>query len=166
MHLGEHALNEEDVERARGYFEESLEYGASSHATLWVSMALNGLGWVALARRDYAQACTHFQDACRWAITTRLIRPATLALAGLASALGTSPETTAEGLVRAAALWGAAEAIREEARLPFSAGDRLRIDKYMIAARTRLAAQAWEMAVAQGHGLTLEQACNLALTHV
>jgi hypothetical protein len=64
---------------------------------------------------------------------------------------------------RAARLWGAAEALREQTSLPKDALVNQDYERWMAAARTRFDAATFAAAWAAGRALTLEQAIAAAL---
>ena len=65
---------------------------------------------------------------------------------------------------RAARLWGAAEALREEIGVPLQPEDRKLLDPYLAAARSSLGEVAWQATLAEGRATTLEQAIEYALS--
>jgi hypothetical protein len=77
------------------------------------------------------------------------------AFAGLAGARGQG--------VRAARLWGAAEALRETIGAPHSPEARPYYERSMAAARAVLGEAAWEAAFAEGGGMSPEEAAAYAL---
>jgi predicted ATPase/DNA-binding SARP family transcriptional activator/DNA-binding CsgD family transcriptional regulator len=79
-------------------------------------------------------------------------------LEGFASLVGAKAEGE-----RAAMLWGAAEALREEIGSPIQPTDRADYDRSVAAARTHLEGAAWEAAWKQGKEMSLEEAIEYAL---
>jgi hypothetical protein len=77
------------------------------------------------------------------------------ALAGAAGAQGQP--------LRAARLFGAAEALREKIGVPLSPADRPTYDRTVAAARAQLDASAFTTAWTAGRALTMEQAVSEAL---
>ena len=75
--------------------------------------------------------------------------------AGLAGARGQG--------VRAARLWGAAEALRESIGAPPTPEARPYYERSMAAARAQLGEAAWEAAFAQGMAMAPEEAAEYAL---
>jgi non-specific serine/threonine protein kinase len=65
---------------------------------------------------------------------------------------------------RAARLWGAAEALREEIGLPMQPEDRKLLDPYLAAARSSLDEVVWQAALAEGRAMIPEQAIEYALS--
>lgn len=66
--------------------------------------------------------------------------------------------------VRAARLWGAAEALREVLGLPFSPIQHFYYGPYIAHAHTSLNEEAWETAWAEGRAMSLEEAVEYALS--
>jgi DNA-binding CsgD family transcriptional regulator len=64
--------------------------------------------------------------------------------------------------IRAARLWGAAEAGREATGIALPPGDRALHEPYLASARSRLEAS-WEEAVAEGRAMSLDRAAEYAL---
>ena len=65
---------------------------------------------------------------------------------------------------RAAWLWGAAEAMREDICLPLQPEDRKLLDPYLVTARSSLSEADWQAMLAQGRAMTPEQAIEYALS--
>jgi DNA-binding CsgD family transcriptional regulator/Flp pilus assembly protein TadD len=65
---------------------------------------------------------------------------------------------------RAARLWGAAEALREEIGVPLQPEDRKLLDPYLTAARSSLGAVAWQAALAEGHAMMPEKVIEYAIS--
>ena len=68
--------------------------------------------------------------------------------------------------VRAARLWGAAEALYESINTVFSPLERHLFGPYIAAARAQLDEEAWEVARAEGRAMTTEQAVVYALSTI
>jgi DNA-binding CsgD family transcriptional regulator len=71
---------------------------------------------------------------------------------------GRSQEAGDEGIAWAVRLWGAAEVLREAARIPLSPIERVDYERAVAAARTWLGEQAFAAAWAEGRAMTPEQA--------
>jgi DNA-binding CsgD family transcriptional regulator len=80
-------------------------------------------------------------------------------LEGLAEVAGTLGK-----LLRAARLWGAAEAIREAIERLWSPAERLLHEPQLTAARSLLDEKTWETAFAEGRAMELEEAVEYALS--
>jgi predicted ATPase/DNA-binding SARP family transcriptional activator/DNA-binding CsgD family transcriptional regulator/Tfp pilus assembly protein PilF len=65
---------------------------------------------------------------------------------------------------RAARLWGAAEAMREDIGVPLQPEDRKLLDPYLATARSSLGEVAWQATLAQGRAMVPEQAIEYALS--
>jgi non-specific serine/threonine protein kinase len=65
---------------------------------------------------------------------------------------------------RAARLWGAAEAMREDIGVPLQPEDRELLDHYLATARSSLGEVAWQLAIAEGRAMMPEQAIEYSLS--
>jgi predicted ATPase/class 3 adenylate cyclase len=79
-------------------------------------------------------------------------------LAGIAVAQGS--------LVRAARLAGAADSLRGALGIPLSEVDRVRLDRWLSEPRKRLGKEGFDAALAEGAGMTTDQAIDYALRDV
>jgi hypothetical protein len=79
-------------------------------------------------------------------------------LQGMAGAAGASGED-----LRAARLWGAAEALLEATGLRLGPAERGLHERHLIITRSRLGAATWEEALAEGRAMTLEEGLAYAL---
>ena len=77
-------------------------------------------------------------------------------IAGSAGAGGMAP--------KAARLWGAAGALREEIGVPLQPENRTVLDPYLAAARSVLGEAAWQTALAEGRAMSPERAIEYALS--
>jgi len=67
---------------------------------------------------------------------------------------------------RAARLWGAVEALREDIDAPMLAVERPLQEPYLAASRSRLDKAAWEAAWEEGRSMTPEEAAAYALENI
>jgi predicted ATPase/DNA-binding SARP family transcriptional activator/DNA-binding CsgD family transcriptional regulator len=65
---------------------------------------------------------------------------------------------------RAARLWGAAEAMREDIGVPLQPEDRKLLDPYLATARSSLGEVAWQTTLSEGRAMTPEQAIEYSLS--
>jgi DNA-binding CsgD family transcriptional regulator len=65
---------------------------------------------------------------------------------------------------RAARLWGAAEAMREDISVPLQPEDRKLLDPYLTTARSSLGEAVWQAELAEGRAMMPEQAIEYALS--
>jgi predicted ATPase/DNA-binding SARP family transcriptional activator/DNA-binding CsgD family transcriptional regulator len=65
---------------------------------------------------------------------------------------------------RAARLWGAAEAMREDIGVPLQPEDRKLLDPFLTTARSSLGEAVWQAALAEGRAMMPEQAIEYALS--
>jgi hypothetical protein len=90
-------------------------------------------------------------------------RVITFALIDLASAMASDHEPHPDIVCRAAQIWGATEAVREEVGIFLPAAETKRYDQAITQAQTVVAPEQWALTWAQGRRLTLEQAIEAAL---
>jgi len=116
------------------------------------------IGHVALAQGDHERAAALYQEALtmQWELRERRDMAECLeALAAVAEEQGQ--------VERAARLFGAAEALREEVGAPLPPADRARYERYVAAVRAGLDEETFESTWAQGREMPLEQAMAYAL---
>jgi DNA-binding CsgD family transcriptional regulator/tetratricopeptide (TPR) repeat protein len=157
-----------EVERQRGNYERAKTLGMESMALAreigdkW--RVARVVGWVGLAavwngdEHDLAEglleeALALDRELGSWSYGAFCLE----ALAGLAGARGQ--------VLRAARLWGAAEALRTNIGAPRPLDDtRLLYESSMTAARTKLGEEAWAEAFAEGMAMSAEEAAGYALS--
>jgi DNA-binding CsgD family transcriptional regulator len=159
--LGHPALLQGDYERARALSEEALAFAnelGSSGVELAPSASVN-LGLALLGLGEHERAATPFEKAL--VMSQNMGRKPQViesleGMAGLAGALGKD--------TRAARLWGAAEATREDTGIALSPSERALHEPYLNSARSRLEETAWEEALAEGRAMSLDRATEYALS--
>lgn len=155
--LGSVAWAEGEFAEARSRFEACLALARKTPDRRDVALILHGLGMVAGSEGNQASAQTHFEQSLeihlqlgdRYGVATVLE-----GCAGLAS--------EAEPL-RAARLWGAAEAVREAIGAPLLPDERSRYERDLASVRGRVAESAFSSAWAGGREMTLSEAAAFAL---
>jgi predicted ATPase/DNA-binding SARP family transcriptional activator/DNA-binding CsgD family transcriptional regulator len=161
--LGMSAMDAGDRDRAIAHFQESLTLCRELGDGRGIAVALTSLGMTELSRGDLERSAPPLEEVLRLlqgrgdkvAISYSL-----LGLAGVAASRGHP--------VRAARLWGAAEASREAAGFPLSPFTLSNYDYegYLAAARAGLDEQSFSAAWAAGREMTPEQATDYALSEV
>jgi predicted ATPase/DNA-binding SARP family transcriptional activator/DNA-binding CsgD family transcriptional regulator len=161
--LGYIALLQRDYERAAGLSEETLAFahglgptGVEIAPEAWVNRGLAALGL-----SNYERANASLEEALltsQHAGRNPSVINALEGMASLAAALGED--------IRAAHLWGAAEAAREVTGIALPPGDRALHEPYLASARSRLGKAVWEEALVQGRAKSLEEAGQYALPRV
>jgi predicted ATPase/class 3 adenylate cyclase/Tfp pilus assembly protein PilF len=156
--LGVVALYRGDYAQAAALCTEGLAFFRELGNKRGIAAALANLGRAALYQSDYARAralqtesLTLFQQLGDQGGIAECLE----ALAGAAGAQGQP--------LRAARLFGAAEALREKIGVPLSPADRPTYDRTVAAARAQLDASAFTTAWTAGRALTMEQAVSEAL---
>jgi DNA-binding CsgD family transcriptional regulator len=159
--LAQVALNEGDYERSDARGREALAIYRELGDTRGIVMCHIGLGLTELARGNHEGAALLFEE------TLRLVRSVGEMLAVAYGLLGLAGADAARAQpVRAARLWGAAEALREEISAALSHWDLYGYDYEgrVSAARNMLGDEgAWEGAWAEGRAMTPDQAVEYAL---
>jgi non-specific serine/threonine protein kinase len=151
-------LNRGDHRRARSLAERGLALCRETGDKHGTSIALLTLAGVAQAERDHERACALFEEGLT--VSAELGNEADIVhcLEGLATVAG------AEGrIVRAARLWGAAEALLEKIEAVYTYVPDRSINRSQVAARSQIDEAAWGAAWAEGRTLTSEQAIAYAL---
>ncbi len=121
---------------------------------------LASLGSVASEAGEYARARSLYEESLELGRRTRLNHPVLLCLEGLARV------AVAQGRPeRAAWLYGAAAAMREDRGWPLPPAKRAEHERTMAAARGALGEEAFEAAWVRGHTLPLEEAITDTLSN-
>jgi ATP/maltotriose-dependent transcriptional regulator MalT len=159
--LGYVALLRGDNDWAATLCEEALavahELGSSGVEI--VPEALVNLGLAASGRGDNERAAASFKEALSASQETGRMPTVINTLEGMASLAEAQGEA-----VRAARLWGAAEAAREDTGMALPPIERTLHEPYLAAARSRLRERQWEDALAEGRAMSLEEAVEYALS--
>jgi DNA-binding CsgD family transcriptional regulator/tetratricopeptide (TPR) repeat protein len=159
--LGYAALLQGDHDRATAFGEESLAvaYELGSAGADLVPENLVNLGLAALSQGHHERVRAMLKEAL--AVSQSRGRKATIinALEGMASLTAALGEAT-----RAAHLWGAAQASREVTEIALPPGERTLHEPYLAAASSQLGEAVWEEALAEGGGMSLEEAADYALS--
>ncbi len=125
-----------------------------------VSMCISNLGLIALARADYGRAEALLKENLR--IARELDHKVSMhySFFGLASVASRQRRP-----IRAAKLWGVAEAMRESYGLRLTPLVRVHLDydRDLAASRSQLGEAAWEAVWAEGRAMTQEEAIEYAL---
>jgi len=159
--LGMAAQNEGDHAQGVALFEEGLTLNRELGDLRGTAMCLTGLGVSALDRRDPIQAAALYEEDIRILQQLKDKTGTVYGLRGMACVSALRGEAA-----RAARLWGAAEALGENIRLPLSAFDRSHPDyEHLIdGVRSRLDDEAaWEAAREEGQAMTPDEALEYAL---
>jgi predicted ATPase/DNA-binding SARP family transcriptional activator/DNA-binding CsgD family transcriptional regulator len=157
--LGLPALLQRDYEKSKSLSKEALElaHELGSSDVEFAPTALLGLGLAERGLGEHERARGSFEEALRMCHDKGRTPQVIDVLEGMAGLAGALREA-----IRAAHLWGAAEAAREVAGLPLPPGERAMHEPYLAAARSRLGKAAWEEALAVGRSMSLEEAVEYA----
>jgi predicted ATPase/DNA-binding CsgD family transcriptional regulator len=155
------ALLQGDPERATVLIEEAVELARERRRGFMglLSRPLDNLGWAALLGGELGRAKAQFGENLTLSKIRGDKRTLLMSLEGLACVAGAEGEA-----IRAARLFGAAEALMEEITYRLVPQERAVLEPYRASVRSRLEESAWEEAVAEGGALGLDQAIGYALS--
>jgi predicted ATPase/class 3 adenylate cyclase len=156
--LGELTRLAKEYERARTYYERSLEIARQIGDQTREGVALGNLAFCAQHRGDYRQAEKYAQDALTLFHCLGLRGQSAEAVSALAG-----PAVAQGNPIRAAMLLGASKAILESISAAQQPADINEINGYLTMTQRRLDEQAFNAAWADGKGMTYEQAVAFAL---
>jgi predicted ATPase/DNA-binding CsgD family transcriptional regulator len=153
-------LNRGDHGRAKSLAERGLALCRETGDRHGTSIALCTLARVAHAERDHEHARDLFKEGLT--VSAELGNEADVVhcLEGLASVDGTEGR-----VVRAARLWGAAEALLEKIEAVYAYVPDRSLHRSQVAARSQLDEAAWTAAWTEGRAMDTEQAIEYALDH-
>jgi predicted ATPase/DNA-binding SARP family transcriptional activator len=163
LNLGKIARCQGDYVTARALSEESLALAHEARIQRFQAMSLHNLGWVAQHQGRSLQAREHFVESMRLFQVLGDNMGMLECLEGLANHFSAQRQ-----LVRAAHLFGAAEAIRETIKVPLPLGDRVIINESVSTLRTAflnaIGEAGFVTAWTEGRTMTLEQAIEYAVS--
>jgi DNA-binding CsgD family transcriptional regulator len=147
-------------DRATGLLEEALALSEELGDRLSVAYGLMGLGIAARLRDDPKREKELLNQSLAILVEVQgskvIIAEDLEALAEAAGALGQH--------LRAARLWGAAGAVREDLDVPWQPAERMLHEPQLIAAQSRIDEATWETGFAEGRAMALEKAVEYALS--
>jgi Tfp pilus assembly protein PilF len=156
--LGDVAREQGDYAAARTWYAESLALVRELGNQRGIAYSLHNLGLVASDLGDFATARTFYAQSLLIRVELGNKRSLSNSLEDFATLACVQDQAS-----RAARVWGAAEAFREEAGAPLSPMARVRYDRRVAQARAALSEDAFASAWSEGRALTLEQAIEYAL---
>jgi predicted ATPase/DNA-binding XRE family transcriptional regulator len=141
-----------DLRRAKALLEEGLALARGTENEWGIVRMLASLGRIACEVDEYARASRLYEESLELGWRVGLIHPVLLCLEGLAQvAVGQGrPE-------RAAWLYGAAAALREDRGWPLPPAKHAEHERTVAAARGALGEEAFEEVWARGHALPLDE---------
>ncbi len=155
------ALLRGDHQRATMLIEEAVELAQERRRGFMglLSRPLGNLGWAALLGGELGRAKVQFGE--NLTFSKALGEKATLlmSLEGLACVAGAEGET-----LRAARLFGAAEALTEEMGYRLVPQERAVLEPYQASVRSQLGEAGWEEAQARGRAMGLDEAIEYAVS--
>jgi predicted ATPase/DNA-binding CsgD family transcriptional regulator len=155
------ALLQGDHQRATALIEEAVELARERRRGFMglLSRPLDNLGWAALLGGELGRAKAQFGENLMLSRTLGDKETLLMSLEGLACVAGAEV-----GALRAARLFGAAEALMEEIGYRLVPQERVVLEPYRASVRSRLGEATWEEALAQGQAMELEKAIEYALS--
>jgi predicted ATPase/class 3 adenylate cyclase/Tfp pilus assembly protein PilF len=157
--LGNVASHQGDYASARAYYMESLAIKREIGYPRGIASSLNNLGLVACYQGDYASARFYHNEslAIEREIGSRI---------GVVNSLEAlmALETALSAVTRAAQLWGAAVALREEIGAPLPPNQQEEYRRRLDVVRAKLGEEAFAVALAAGRAMTLDDAVAFALS--
>src|SRR5215217_4615894 len=150
-----------DPERATVLIEEAVELARERRRGFMglLSRPLDNLGWAALLGGELGRAKAQFGENLTLSKERGDKRTLLMSLEGLACVAGAEGEA-----IRAARLFGAAEALTEAIRYRIVPQERAVLEPYRASVRSRLGEEAWEEAAAEGGAMGLDRATAYALS--
>jgi predicted ATPase/class 3 adenylate cyclase/Tfp pilus assembly protein PilF len=156
--LGELELHGGHHQRAKQYLDEALSLAETAGDSFGRSSALVNLGLSAMLEEDCALARSNFLSALEIAARVGSLYLVAGSLEGMAIT------TMIDGRPHLGArLFGAAQRVREQGRLPEIPLERALYEHHLAAAMATLGDETWREAVAEGQTMTAEQALHLLL---
>jgi predicted ATPase/DNA-binding SARP family transcriptional activator len=156
--LAELALAEGDGESATPLLEEALALARDLGHVPFMAAFVAHLGLARIYARDYERARSLFEESLERCHDVGDKETASLCLSGLAALVAAQGHA-----LRAARLWGAAAALREETGMSLSPPERPLRERYIVPAQARLDQEVWREAETAGRAMTREQAIVEAL---
>src|SRR5215204_4829214 len=155
------ALLQGDPERATVLIEEAVELARERRRGFMglLSRPLDNLGWAALLSGELGRAKAQFGENLMLSKVRGDKGTLLMSLEGLACVAGAEGES-----IRAARLFGAAEALMEARRYRLVPQERAVLEPYRASVRSRLGYTMWEEAMAEGGTMGLDQATAYALS--
>ncbi len=155
--LGLVAYNLDDLDRAERLHTEAFSLGEQIGDRRLVTVALTNLGMVALARKDFGAARSWHARGLALAEATGELRSVAESLEEMAAV-----DAAAGQMERAAELFGASQALREQIGSPVPAPDQARLSAAQSAVQAALGAERFDAAQTRGRALSAGQAADLA----
>jgi predicted ATPase/class 3 adenylate cyclase len=156
--MGAEFLLQGDPERGAALNEEAARLYRELGQKGGLQYALDNLGWAALMRGDHRRAEAFSKECLQLCLDLGDKLVAAEALEALACSFGARGETE-----RVPRLFGAARTLREEVGYRHDPREHAIREPYLSSARSRLAAEAWELTWKEGRTMTLEEAVSYAL---
>jgi predicted ATPase/DNA-binding SARP family transcriptional activator/DNA-binding CsgD family transcriptional regulator len=153
------ADGQHDYERAMVLHEEGLRLARKTQDDYGVLFLLFAGASACLGRGDHQRARALLREGFGLSQQLKMSRLTAFQLHVAAALAGSQGQP-----LRAARLWGAAEALREALRVVLSPFQRHVYGPHLAAARTRLGEKVWEAALVEGQAMPLEEAIGYALS--
>jgi predicted ATPase/DNA-binding SARP family transcriptional activator len=151
-----------DYDAARGYLEEGLTVARKSGSRPRIALLLSRMGSLALETGDPEASAAYIRESLAIYRGTGSRLDIAVLLESLAHLTALQGRARA-GRLRAARLFGAAEALRERIGAAHPASERAEYEEHVAAARSGADPGAWAAAWAEGRSLSIEAAIDEAL---
>jgi len=158
-----------DFAQASGLYDETLRRSREIGNPFISVYVLQGLPAADLALGHTAAAAKHYQEALKLAVGVEFQMAITYSLEGLGTVAVSAREGAAEpeidmaGAIRAARLFGAAEALREAIGAAMDQTEQTTYDQSIGSIRARLGTEEFAAAWAEGRAMAMEEAVEYAL---
>jgi DNA-binding NarL/FixJ family response regulator len=157
--LGYTTLVYGDRQRATALLEESLALFQELGDMVDIAICLVNLGLAVLTQGDHERAGALIEESLAIACEIRSKNITIDCLEAMVVLAGARSQVH-----RAAQLWGAAQALREDIGTDLAVDERALLEPYVVALRSLLNEASWEAAVTEGKAMTAEQAVEYALS--
>jgi non-specific serine/threonine protein kinase len=170
--LGDMSRINGDYDRAKELYEESLDLYRRLNTRSDLPSSLHNLGYVALARGEVEEAKGLFIEALNIQLIRKNRHGVAECLTGLAGVVGAEKQKGIEPQLRAARLFGAAEALYDAEGIDDQSrlwpAERVDYERNLAGTRARLGTdpaneEAWQKNWQEGRAMTMEQAVAYAL---
>jgi DNA-binding CsgD family transcriptional regulator len=153
------ADGQHDHERALALHEEGLRLARKTQDDYGILFLLFAGASACVGQGDHQRARTLLREGLELSQRLQMSRLTVYQLHVAAALAGSQGQP-----LRAARLWGAAEASREALGVVLSPFQRHIYGPHIATARTQLSEEAWEAALVEGRGMSLEEAVGYALS--
>ncbi len=156
--LGELSRIAGDYEAAEGYYLQCLELSRQADDKRRIAVTLANLSSIAMHQSEYQQAEMLERESLKMAVEL-----GTKYYIGLSLACLSGPVAMQGRPEQGAILLGASESVLETMGAKLQPADQIEVDRYLVAIREQLDGRSFENALAEGRGMSFDQAVSFAL---